>query len=471
MRWAVLTASTVVAAASLLAAPAVLRTDPAKNLARVQLIVVTTARTTDITMSGATLSSYTSTVLGGPGAGASQTGGTLRTSNGTPGEPAEVRFDIILADVVSGGTVTWNLATETPGDVSIEVFSANDPALPRRVDRFSATATTAQFTTPSSLLASSGSVSVSPVGPHLVLAELYPWYSLDTWRDPELADRPATPYSSDNQADVNRQASEAHSAGIDAFVVSWQGPSVEWNDHRMRMVLDATAHADMQAAVFIESYYVNATSDPSLPADPGMMTTWIEDAVDAYGTDPAYLRLDNRPVIFVYTASRLDEGQWRDVLANVRATGRDPIVIGDFFHSRLINAFDGEYQYINVSKSPADLLDMYRTETLRVRTFNLLTPGDRRRLWVASVCPGYDDRRISSRATHEFVDRANGSTYDTQWRTAVTTAADWVIITTWNEFFENTHIEPSATYGTAYLDATRKWVATFKGPAGGRRMK
>lgn len=189
------------------------------------------------------------------------------------------------------------------------------------------------------------------------------------------------------------------------------------------------------------------------------------------GTDPAYLRLDNRPVIFVYTASRLDEGQWRDVLANVRATGRDPIVIGDFFHSRLINAFDGEYQYINVSKSPADLLDMYRTETLRVRTFNLLTPGDRRRLWVASVCPGYDDRRISSRATHEFVDRANGSTYDTQWRTAVTTAADWVIITTWNEFFENTHIEPSATYGTAYLDATRKWVATFKGPAGGRRMK
>lgn len=282
MRWAVLTASTVVAAASLLAAPAVLRTDPAKNLARVQLIVVTTARTTDITMSGATLSSYTSTVLGGPGAGASQTGGTLRTSNGTPGEPAEVRFDIILADVVSGGTVTWNLATETPGDVSIEVFSANDPALPRRVDRFSATATTAQFTTPSSLLASSGSVSVSPIGPHLVLAELYPWYSLDTWRDPELADRPATPYSSDNQADVNRQASEAHSAGIDAFVVSWQGPSVEWNDHRMRMVLDAAAHADMQAAVFIESYYVNATSDPSLPADPAMMTTWIEDAVDAY---------------------------------------------------------------------------------------------------------------------------------------------------------------------------------------------
>jgi hypothetical protein len=101
--------------------------DPAKNRARVQLIVVSTARTTDITVSGATLSTYTSTALSGPVTDAGQTGETMRTSNGSPGHASEVRFDIILADVVSDGIVTWNLATDALGDASIEVFSANEP--------------------------------------------------------------------------------------------------------------------------------------------------------------------------------------------------------------------------------------------------------------------------------------------------------------------------------------------------------
>jgi hypothetical protein len=167
-------------------------------------------------------------------------------------------------------------------------------------------------------------------------------------------------------------------------------------------------------------------------------------------------------VIFVYAASRLSESTWKGVLAAVRATGRNPLVIGDFFHSRLINVLDGEYQYINVTLSNTDLMERYRTETLRVRTFNLLTPGDARRIWVASVCPGYDDRLLTARSQHLVVDRMGGSVYENQWRAAATMAADWVIITTWNEYFENTQIEPSARYGTVYLDATRKWSAIFK---------
>jgi len=62
-----------------------------------------------------------------------------------------------------------------------------------------------------------------------------------------------------------------------------------------------------------------------------------------------------------------------------------------------------------------------------------------------------------------YVDRAGGQVYDDQWRAAVTTAADWVIITTWNEFWENTEIEPSVRYWTRFLDLTREWSARFKG--------
>ena len=117
-------------------ATAIIRTDPAKALARARLIVVGTAGTTDITVTGATLASYTSVVLNAAdGSSASQTGATMRMSNGARGQTAEVQFDLILADVVSGGTVTWNVATSSSTNTSVEVFSTNNPGTPQLVDR------------------------------------------------------------------------------------------------------------------------------------------------------------------------------------------------------------------------------------------------------------------------------------------------------------------------------------------------
>lgn len=37
-----------------------------------------------------------------------------------------------------------------------------------------------------------------------------------------------------------------------------------------------------------------------------------------------------------------------------------------------------------------------------------------------------------------------------------------MIVTNWNEWWENTEIEPSQRYGTVYLAATRKWTELFK---------
>src|SRR5262249_50258872 len=134
-----------------------------------------------------------------------------------------------------------------------------------------------------------------------------------------------------------------------------------------------------------------------------------------------------------------------------------------FYHSTLLEPFDGEHQYANAALSGDDLLAVDRTESLRVRTYHLLRPNGRRRIWVASVNPVLDDRRLD-RPTHLFVDRANGRQYDDQWTTAVETDPDWVVIPTWNEWFENSEIEPSEKYGSFYLDRTRFWTGAFSGP-------
>src|SRR5205814_5210544 len=152
--------------------------DPAQNLARVRLLVATTAATTDVTVSGASIASYISAVLDGPdGTRASRTGATLRMSNPAAGRRAEARFDIVLAGVRAGGSLTWNLTTDRAAEAQLEVSSANDLDKPRLVDRFESHDSTAHFTTDAALLAAHGHLRIAS-GPHLLPAHHYPWYTL-----------------------------------------------------------------------------------------------------------------------------------------------------------------------------------------------------------------------------------------------------------------------------------------------------
>jgi hypothetical protein len=40
-----------------------------------------------------------------------------------------------------------------------------------------------------------------------------------------------------------------------------------------------------------------------------------------------------------------------------------------------------------------------------------------------------------------------------------------VVVTSWNEWWENTEVEPGERYGTMYAERTRQWTRAFKAPA------
>src|SRR5207247_3501311 len=110
--------------------------DPAESLARVRLVVTTRAPTAAITVGGATIASYISSVLDGPPTvSASRTGRTLQLSGNVPGQSAEARFDIILADVAPGGTIAWNLTAGSSAGAEIELYSLSDLDRATLVDR------------------------------------------------------------------------------------------------------------------------------------------------------------------------------------------------------------------------------------------------------------------------------------------------------------------------------------------------
>jgi hypothetical protein len=70
-------------------------------------------------------------------------------------------------------------------------------------------------------------------------------------------------------------------------------------------------------------------------------------------------------------------------------------------------------------------------------------------LWIPPAAPGFDARLVGGTSV---VDRQNGNTFRTQINTAMASSPDALGIISWNEFSENSYIEPSKAYGTQYLD-------------------
>lgn len=77
--------------------------------------------------------------------------------------------------------------------------------------------------------------------------------------------------------------------------------------------------------------------------------------------------------------------------------------------------------------------------------------------------PGYDDTRLAGQRGGTFRrDRAGGAYYRETFRGARESGADWVVITSFNEWPEGTYIEPSEAYGDFYLKLTGELVREWK---------
>jgi hypothetical protein len=73
--------------------------------------------------------------------------------------------------------------------------------------------------------------------------------------------------------------------------------------------------------------------------------------------------------------------------------------------------------------------------------------------WIAPFAPGFDARQVGGAKT---VDRLDGRTLRTEYATAVRSSPDALGLISWNEFSENTYVEPSRKYGRRYLDVLRE---------------
>ncbi|MFN8482521.1 MAG: endo-1,3-alpha-glucanase family glycosylhydrolase [Anaerolineae bacterium] len=282
----------------------------------------------------------------------------------------------------------------------------------------------------------------------LALAFYYAWYDDNTWTADQVPDFPTPRYVSADRGTIERHVDQARGAGIDAFVQSWWGANNP-TDANFKTLLDVAKSRGFRSAVDFE------LTSPFIGGSQGAATEALRYLIQTHTNHPAYLRWNGKPVIFFWRQNMLSPGAWAAIRAAVDPN-HTTLWIAEGTDASYLSQFDGLHGYsVAWTGDPASALVRW-SKTVR-------NAGDK--IFVATAMPGYDDTHIAGRGGRFSRDRAGGAFYRETFRGAQASGADWVIITSFNEWPEGTYIEPSEAYGDFYLKLTRDLIGQWKAGA------
>ena len=283
--------------------------------------------------------------------------------------------------------------------------------------------------------------------PAPVLAYYYAWWSPEAVGPGKSPDWPNEGYHSWDTGVIAQHVAQAAGAGIDGLIVAWYGPT-EFNNQtetNFRVILDQASANGITALLSVDlGSAAWFTSQQEL-------VDGLRYALDVHAAHPAYFRLNGKPVLYFWFQGRYSMEQWAAIRAEVDPN-HTSIWLAEGAALDTMPIFDGLYMYtISWAENPAGTLAQWGNSTRA-----------RGGVWAATAMPGWDNT-YTQQSEKYIRDRANGAFYRQTFSGAAASAPDMIVITSWNEWWEGTHIEPSAAFGSTYLDLTRTLISEYKG--------
>lgn len=284
----------------------------------------------------------------------------------------------------------------------------------------------------SSMPSDAPEVSSNPIP---VLSYYYIWFDTPSW-DRAKTDYPILGRYSSSSVDIMRQHIQwAKEAGITGFIVSWK--STDKLNERLEKLIQVANEENFKLAIIYQGLDFQRNPLPVQQVDADLSYF-----IEHYSEEQAFYLYDKPLVIW--------SGTWkfsREEVESVLVGKREHLLIlaserNVDGYTRLADLVDGDAYYWS-SVNP-DTFSGY-PEKLNAMSEAIHANGG---LWIAPAAPGFDARLIGGTT---IVDRKDGETLQVQFNTAMQSSPDAIGLISWNEFSENSHIEPSENYGDRYL--------------------
>ncbi len=272
-----------------------------------------------------------------------------------------------------------------------------------------------------------------------------------------MSDLPSTHYNSSDDATIARQLNWAVNAGITGFISSWWGIGDQTDKNFVKLLAHA---ASVQAATgyhFASSIYFE--SDAPAESTPSQMVANLRYLINQYGNNANFFHWQGKPVIFFWDP--LGQGRTMATWAAIRNQvdpDHETIWSAEGVDLNMLSVFDGIHLFSAAywGIQAGDITAVDQGFRAKIDAYN--QANHTQKIWAAGVLPGYNDTRVPGRVGTYIVQRSSGATYSASWAGAIASSPDWVTITSFNEWFEGSMIEPSATYGDLYLNLTKQYT-------------
>lgn len=275
-------------------------------------------------------------------------------------------------------------------------------------------------------------------------------------------------YNSYNPDVIGDHIQQSLRGNIQFWASSWWGPESKTNVILKDHILTHPNAGKLKYAILYESMGRIKAADPEKPFDELNYENVLSDFLylkKHYFDNPNYLKIDGKSVVYVYLGREYFRGQGHDVLAKVRSEIPDVYIVsddvfGERYKSNWAKPFDAitaydvygqsTKKYGGTKKAVSALASQYKNAKKKANSVGVA--------FMPTIAPGYNDRAVrdgNEGRSRKFSDNPTSNEGDfframidnVALKTIDPTAKNIMLITSFNEWFEDSQIEATSGDG------------------------